>query len=138
MILPRGTDLRELAIVECIHLGKSIFDLFDPDRSGKITGDEIREFLTKVGLGESEAELDRTIRALDEDASGEVRAGVGRSGRSARGFCITRHSRDDALARGRLIFGRRQRARGHRTASGRRRRSLRRPLHPPPPWRNLR
>ena len=41
-------------------------------REGTISVDEIGSFLRRVGLAESEEELLATVRALDEDESGEV------------------------------------------------------------------
>ena len=58
-------DSQELA-------AREVFDKFDADDSGSIGIAELRAMLNLLGLHPSEEELERSIRAVDPDGSGEV------------------------------------------------------------------
>ena len=51
---------------------REIFDLVDDDRSGCITGDELGELMTMLGVPVDRQRLQEMIDEIDEDGNGEI------------------------------------------------------------------
>ena len=53
-------------------LARVIFTLVDSNHSGKINVNELRNFMKKLGMNTSTAELKQSIKAFDENGSGKM------------------------------------------------------------------
>merc|ERR1712057_97410 len=61
-----------LQILNVPHCLERVFNVMDPDHSGTIDTEELREGLRKIGLWLKEDELKQLFQVYDEDQSGEI------------------------------------------------------------------
>ena len=55
-----------------IEMFQKTFDMFDMDRSGYITADELGQAMMAIGQNPSDEELADIIREVDQDQDGEI------------------------------------------------------------------
>lgn len=61
-----------LQVLNVPHCLGRVFAVMDPDHSGSIDMEELREGLRKIGLWLKEDELRQLFQVYDEDQSGEI------------------------------------------------------------------
>ena len=62
--------LLAVVLTEGIDLEKKIFDSFDLDGNGFLTGSEMRYLLTAVGM--AEVDMDKIIKGVDSNGDGQI------------------------------------------------------------------